>query len=190
MAAIWGVPGFAPVASRVASQKSFCESRLSRPIFASLYFQNCDKQNELNSHFTKALLCSKRVDTKATIFSRFLTIFTGLRERHEREKSEEEKFFEPASFRWHIFAKHCGHLHTHTHTHTALDLRRLADWCQCVLHLCAVCWCVILQHTALFLWYWFHIQEDDLVNQIASISLVSTPALSGVPRSVATRSSV
>ena len=29
MAAIGGFPGFAPVASRVASQKSFCESRFS-----------------------------------------------------------------------------------------------------------------------------------------------------------------
>ena len=29
MAAIWGFPCFAPVASRVASQKSFCESRFS-----------------------------------------------------------------------------------------------------------------------------------------------------------------
>ena len=29
MAAIWGFPGFAPVASRVALQKSFCESRFS-----------------------------------------------------------------------------------------------------------------------------------------------------------------
>ena len=27
MAAIWGFPGFTPVASRVASQKTFCESR-------------------------------------------------------------------------------------------------------------------------------------------------------------------
>ena len=34
MVAIWGFPGFAAVASRVASQKSFCESRLRTTEFS------------------------------------------------------------------------------------------------------------------------------------------------------------
>ena len=61
MAAIWGFPGFASVASRVASQKIFCESRLRVNLFTismrfKIHGQNFNHTNCLSLEPDKVVI--------------------------------------------------------------------------------------------------------------------------------------